>query len=70
MWTLGVREHISEKEIQDKRARVCEDMMIEFRDQIKFDTRAEYCEWDRRKLSDYNLQQFWNYVQTKKCFKI
>ena len=58
------------EELQDKRARVCMDLMIEFRDQVKFSTHSEECECDHRKLSDYNMQQFWTRVQRKKCFKL
>lgn len=46
-------------------AKICIDVILEFRDQIKFPTDIEYCEWDKRKLSDYNLQHFRYYLQKK-----
>ena len=44
------------------RAEICMDIMIEFRDQIKLWTDTDNYYSDHRKLSDYNLQQFWDFV--------
>jgi hypothetical protein len=50
---------------EEYRAEICMDLIIEFRDQIKFDSDTEAYYDDLRKISDYNLQQFRDYVAKK-----
>jgi hypothetical protein len=44
------------------RAEICMDIMIEFRDQIKLESDTDNYYNDHRKLSDYDLQQFRDFV--------
>lgn len=64
------RPRMTIKELQDKHVNICMDMIIEFKAQIKFPTDTEELEYDKRKLAHYDLQQFWNYLQKKKVFKL
>lgn len=70
MWKNWIKTITDWDNMQDKNANICMDLIIEFRDRIKFKSYVDNQECDKRKLSDYTLQQFWNYLQTKKCFKL
>lgn len=49
--------------IEEYHAKITIDMIIRFRDQIKLDTDTENQMCDKRKLSDYDLQQFRCFIQ-------
>jgi hypothetical protein len=59
---MGRRTKEDKVNREEYRAEICMDIMIEFRDQLKFPTDTEHCYCDHRKLSDYNLQQFRDFV--------
>jgi len=70
MWCRGKQWIVDWEQQQDKHANICMDMILEFKSQIKFNSYTEEQECDHRKLADYTLQQFWNYIQRKKVFKL
>ena len=43
---------------EEYKAKVCMELILKFRDRLQV---AD--EEDKRKISDYNLQQFWNWLQ-------
>ena len=43
---------------REYKIKVCMELILEFRDRLKVSN-----EEDQRKISDYNLQQFWNWLQ-------
>ena len=45
---------------EEYKAKVCMELILKFRDRLPV---AD--EEDRRKISDYNLQQFWNWLQKR-----
>ena len=51
------------------KAKICITQILEFKSLLKFHTDTEEIECDHRKLSDYDLQQFWNYLQRVKNHK-
>lgn len=46
------------KRKEEYKAKVCMEMILKFRDRLKVNP-----EEDKRKISDYNLQQFRNWLQ-------
>ena len=62
---MGIRLKPERVNIEEYRAKICCDMVLEFKNQIKFESRVDEQEYDKRKLSDYDLQQFWRYIQKK-----
>jgi len=49
--------------IEEFHAKITMDMILEFKRQIKFQSYTAEQMCDRRKLSDYNIQQLRDYVQ-------
>lgn len=51
--------------IEEYHAKICIDMILEFKAQIKFPSYTENYYCDKRKLSDYDCQQLWDFIQKK-----
>ena len=62
MWKRLKPERIN---IEEYHAKITLDMMLEFKRQIKLESYTEEYECNRIKLSDYDMQQFWNWLQKK-----
>lgn len=62
---MGKRLKPDRVNIEEYHAKITMDMILEFKSQLKFETRLDSEQYDNRKLSDYDLQQFRNYIQTK-----
>lgn len=59
---MGNRLKPARINIKEYHAKICQDMLLEFRDQIKLPTDTENYYNDHRKLKDYDLQHFRDYV--------
>jgi hypothetical protein len=51
--------------IEEYHAKITQDLILEFYHQLKFPSHTEEQLCDHRKIQDYNLQQFWDYVAKK-----
>ena len=62
---MGKRLKPDRVNIEEYHAKITQDLILEFYHQIKFDSDTEDQLCDKRKIKDYNLQHFWDYVANK-----